>query len=217
MATTEKRRADTAPVRDGSRPTSRAAACARASRVVPLTGDASDRRYFRVLLRGRRRRSCWRCTPSRSTSDDAAVRERRRAARAMPLPVPAILGHARRSRRSWRSRISATSRCRRTSARRRRRSTPRCIAQAVALIETLQRRGAELASPAYPPYGIAFDVEKLTGSWSSSPSTSSRRYRGVALTPDERAARCGSEWRAIVEELAPSRACSAIATTTAAT
>ena len=34
--------------------------------------------------------------------------------------------------------------------------------EAVTLIDTLQRRGAELASPEYVPYGIAFDVEKLT-------------------------------------------------------
>src|ERR671912_355583 len=34
--------------------------------------------------------------------------------------------------------------------------------EAVALIATLQRRGAELESPAFVPYGIAFDVEKLT-------------------------------------------------------
>ena len=34
--------------------------------------------------------------------------------------------------------------------------------QAVALIATLQRRGAELESPEYLPYSVAFDVEKLT-------------------------------------------------------
>ena len=34
--------------------------------------------------------------------------------------------------------------------------------EAVGLIARLQQRGAELASPAYPPYGVAFDVEKLT-------------------------------------------------------
>src|SRR5689334_14904953 len=33
--------------------------------------------------------------------------------------------------------------------------------QAVSLIDMLQHRGAELASPSFLPYGIAFDVEKL--------------------------------------------------------
>ena len=37
----------------------------------------------------------------------------------------------------------------------------RLYRQAVSFIEAMQRRGAELASPEYPPYGIAFDVEKL--------------------------------------------------------
>jgi aminoglycoside/choline kinase family phosphotransferase len=38
----------------------------------------------------------------------------------------------------------------------------RLYREAVAHIATLQRRGAELTSSAYVPYGIAFDVEKLT-------------------------------------------------------
>ena len=33
--------------------------------------------------------------------------------------------------------------------------------EAVGLIARLQQRGAELASPDYPPYGVAFDLEKL--------------------------------------------------------
>src|SRR5262249_57204603 len=33
--------------------------------------------------------------------------------------------------------------------------------EGVSLIEQLQRRGDALRSPDYPPYGVAFDVEKL--------------------------------------------------------
>ena len=135
---------------------------ARTPRVVPLTGDASDRRYFRDPAARRRRRSCWRCTPGRSTSTtlpfvnvarllaaDAGAGARRSSA----TPT---------SSASSRCRISATSRCRRTSARRRRRargalppggrrSSRRCSGAARSWRPT-----------ATCPYGIAFDVEKLT-------------------------------------------------------
>ena len=36
------------------------------------------------------------------------------------------------------------------------------IGAAIADIERLQRRGAELASPNYIPYGLAFDIDKLS-------------------------------------------------------
>jgi hypothetical protein len=41
----------------------------RETKVLPLTGDASDRQYFRVLMRSATSRlRCSRCTPARSTS-----------------------------------------------------------------------------------------------------------------------------------------------------
>ena len=53
--------------------------------------------------------------------------------------------------------------------------------QAVALIATLQRRGAELESPAYLPYGIAFDVEKLTWEMDFFTKHFLEAYRGVTI------------------------------------
>jgi aminoglycoside/choline kinase family phosphotransferase len=73
--------------------------------------------------------------------------------------------------------------------------------QAVALIETLQRRGAELQSDRYIPYRIAFDVEKLTWELEFFVKYFVQGYRGVALTAEERAA-LQEEWAAIVGELA---------------
>ena len=60
--------------------------------------------------------------------------------------------------------------------------------QAVALIEQLQRRGAELESDAFVPYRIAFDVEKLTWELDFFAKHFVEGYRGAALTPAERAA-----------------------------
>ena len=65
-------------------------------------------------------------------------------------------------------------------------STRRCTGEAVALIERLQRRGAELASERYLPYRIAFDVEKLTWELDFFATHFVEGYRGVALTPAER-------------------------------
>ena len=71
--------------------------------------------------------------------------------------------------------------------------------QAVALIELLQRRGAELAIRRdYLPYGIAFDVEKLTWELDFFVRHFLEAYRGVALPAAERAA-LAEEWAAIAE------------------
>ena len=86
----------------------------------------------------------------------------------------------------------------------------------MALIATLQRRGAELAAPAYLPYGIAFDVEKLTWEMDFFTKHFLEAYRGVTLTGAQRDA-TRAELAAIIQSSQPSRACSAIATITAAT
>ena len=188
---------------------------ARGAKVVPLTGDASDRRYFRVLLReravagaggaSRARSSSRRCRSSTSRGCSARCRCRCRASSGIPMRSA-----------SWRSRIWATSRCRRISAR----SPAEHAAlyrQAVTFIETLQRRGRELASPDYVPYGIAFDVEKLT--WEleffvkhflEALSRRVARGRGARGARPRSSRRSSRSWP-------PSRACSAIATITAAT
>jgi len=73
--------------------------------------------------------------------------------------------------------------------------------EAVALIETLQRRGAELEADRYIPYQVAFDVEKLTWELEFFVKYFILGYRGVALKDSERGA-LQEEWAAIVNELA---------------
>jgi aminoglycoside/choline kinase family phosphotransferase len=51
----------------------------------------------------------------------------------------------------------------------------------VALIATLQRRGAELASPDYLPYSVAFDVEKLTWELDFFIKHFIEAYRGIVI------------------------------------
>jgi aminoglycoside/choline kinase family phosphotransferase len=73
--------------------------------------------------------------------------------------------------------------------------------QAVGFIAVLQRRGAELASSAYPPYAIAFDVEKLTWELEFFTRHYLGAYRGLSPAPSHRQA-LTAEWALIAEELA---------------
>jgi aminoglycoside/choline kinase family phosphotransferase len=73
--------------------------------------------------------------------------------------------------------------------------------EAVALIELLQRRGARLESEAYLPYGIAFDVEKLTWEMEFFTKHFIEAYRGVVISSNVREA-LREEFSAVIEELA---------------
>jgi len=73
--------------------------------------------------------------------------------------------------------------------------------EAVGLIATLQRRGAELAGPGYVPYGIAFDVEKLTWELNFFVKHFLEAYRGASFTDTARAA-LSEEFAIIAGELA---------------
>ena len=119
---------------------------------------------------------------------------------AMPLPVPAILGHSDHlgiialqdlGDVTLQAHLGAASPARHAALYR----------QAVTFIETLQRRGAELASPDYVPYGIAFDVEKLTWELQFFTKHFLEAYRGAHVSPASRDA-LAAEYAAIVEELA---------------
>lgn len=168
-------------------------------RTVPLTGDASDRRYVRVLLRSQ---------PSIVLSvhagpiDYASSPFVKVAAlfAAMAVPIPAILHHddalgiiGQRdlgdvTLQAHVGGASATERAQR-------------YREAVALIVRLQQRGAELASPDYPPYGVAFDHEKLTWELEFFVRHFLLAYRGaVPEEPVREALR--AEWSTIVDELA---------------
>ena len=181
--------------------------------VVPLTGDASDRRYFRILIADGAR-SCWRCTPVRSTSPRCRSRTSRELLRQMPLPVPAILGHSDAlgilaledlGDVTLQAHLGAAHhRTRRALPPGGRAHRARCSAAARS---SLRR---------YLPYRIAFDVEKLTWELDSSRSISSR---ATAARADAGAARTRSRasGRRSPPSSPPNRACSATATITAAT
>jgi N-acetylmuramate 1-kinase len=171
----------------------------RGASVVALTGDASDRRYFRVLV----------------PQDDSQVLavhpgpiEFERLAfvnvagllASMPVPVPRILAHSNDlgiialqdlGDVTLQAHLGAATPAEHAALYR----------DAVGLIATLQRRGAELAGAAYVPYGIAFDVEKLTWELNFFVKHFLEAYRGASFSDGARAA-LGAEFAAIVEELA---------------
>ena len=172
---------------------------ARVGKIVPLSGDASDRRYFRVLLRNE---------PSHVLAlhtgpiefDKLPFVNVARLLSKMPVPVPAILAHSDQlgvialqdlGDVTLQAHLGAASQGEHAALYR----------QAVSFIEVLQRRGRELASPDYAPYGIAFDVEKLTWELQFFTKHFLEGYRGAALVAPFWEA-LAHEYTAVVEELA---------------
>jgi aminoglycoside/choline kinase family phosphotransferase len=169
------------------------------TRVVPLTGDASDRSYFRVI-------------PAEGASvvfavHAAAIDYERlpfvnvaELLRQMPVPIPALLAHDDALGIIVQEDLGDVTLQAHLGA-----APPADHAalyrQAVGLIAVLQRRGAELESSRYMPYGVAFDVEKLTWELDFFIKHFMEAYRGVTLDPDDRAA-IRAACRPIVDELA---------------
>ncbi len=173
--------------------------CGDQPRVVPLTGDASDRRYFRIIpAEGASIVLALHAGPIEFASlPFASVAE---LLQQIPLPVPGIIGHADElgilalqdlGDVTLQAHLGAASPAEHAALYR----------QAVALVEQLQRRGADLESDRFPPYRVAFDVEKLTWELDFFVKHFVEGYRGVVLSPAERAALAG-EWKEIVGELA---------------
>ena len=171
----------------------------RSPRIVPLTGDASDRRYFRVIPKdGDPIVLALHAGPIEFTTlPFANVAE---LLQQMPLPIPAILGHddavgivaqSDLGDVTLQAHLGAASASEHADLYR----------QAVTLIDAMQRRGKELASPHYLPYRVAFDVDKLTWEMDYFVRHFVEAYRGAALTAADKTA-LGDEWRLIVEELA---------------
>jgi aminoglycoside/choline kinase family phosphotransferase len=177
----------------------RSGLASRSPRVVPLTGDASDRRYFRVLVPD---------VPSIVLSLYASPFEFEtlsfvnvgRLLQQMPVPVPTVLGHADDlgvlaledlGDVTLQAHLGASSAAEHAAMYR----------QAVALIATLQRRGAELDNSAYVPYGIAFDVEKLMWELDFFTKHFIEAYRGVVIGSGARDD-LRHEFAALVSELA---------------
>lgn len=168
------------------------------ARAIGLTGDASDRRYFRVLEPDR---------PSivlalhggpfdYDTLPFVNVAELFGKA---GLPIPAILDHADDlGVLALEDLGDVTLQAHLGFAALEHR---RLYREAVGYIELLQRRGAELAADRYVPYTLAFDVDKLTWELDFFLKHFLEGYRGVAVEPATRQA-IREQWRPIVEELA---------------
>src|SRR6187399_3266332 len=170
-----------------------------AIRVDALTGDASDRRYFRVITRN---------APSFVLALYAKPFDYETLPfvnvtglfQAMPLPVPRLLAYAADQGVlaledlgdvTLQAHIGGTTFEERD----------RWYERAMRLLVTLQRRGRELENEHYLPYGIAFDVEKLTWEMDFFMRHFLEAYRGIELPPATRDA-LRSELAILVEELA---------------
>ena len=172
---------------------------AHSARIVPLTGDASDRRYYRVLTTAG--------TPFvlalHASAFDVKTLPFVNVARLleqMPVPIPRVLGHADDigvlaledlGDVTLQAHLGAATPAEHAALYR----------QAVGLIATMQRRGAELESPEYLPYRIAFDVEKLTWEMDFFAKHFIEAYRGVVIAPAAKEA-LREELLLIIEELA---------------
>jgi N-acetylmuramate 1-kinase len=168
-------------------------------RIVPLTGDASTRRYFRVV-------------PASGPSIILALHpgpieftampfvEIAELLSRMPLPVPAVIGHSDAlGILALQDLGDVTLQAHLGGAGVRGHAA--LYREAVAYVARLQRRGAELASGACTPYRLAFDVDKLTWELEFFVQHFLEGYRGAAPSASDRAALAG-EWRMIAEELA---------------
>jgi N-acetylmuramate 1-kinase len=168
--------------------------------VVPLTGDASDRRYFRII---------W---PDREPSVVLALHAGpiefaslpfvnvAELLRHMPLPVPRVLGHSDPLGILAQDDLGDVTLQAHLGA-----ATPgehaALYRQAVAFLELLQRRGAEIDPGDYLPYRIAFDAEKLIWELDFFLKHFIEGYRGATLTSPQRAA-LAQEFAVIANELA---------------
>ena len=172
----------------------------RTTKVVPLTGDASDRRYFRVLLKG--------TLPSIVLAVHAGPIEFGRMAfvaiarlmTKIALPVPEILHHSDPlgiiglqdlGDVTLQAHLGAATADQHAALYR----------EAVSLIARLQQRGAELESDGYPPYRIAFDIDKLSWELEFFFKYFVKAYRGAAPDVDVQRA-LSEEWSVMIQELA---------------
>ena len=168
-------------------------------RVIPLTGDASDRRYFRIIPAGGSPFVlALHAGPIQfATLPFANVSE---LLQRMAMPVPIVLGHSDAlgvvaledlGDVTLQAHLGTASSTEHAALYR----------SAVALVDQLQRRGAEFASDRYLPYGIAFDVEKLTWELTFFVKHFVEGYRASPIAADERT-RLDHEFAEVVRELA---------------
>jgi hypothetical protein len=172
------------------------------TKVVPLTGDASDRHYYRVLLQdGESIVLAVHAGPI--DYDNLPFVAVWRLMRAVPLPVPELLDHSNPLGVIAQQDLGDVTLQAHLGA-----ATPdehaALYRQAVSLIAVLQQRGAELASDEHPPYRIAFDTDKLAWELEFFYKYFIQQYRGLSPTLAVQQA-LSQEWSSIVEELAGER------------
>jgi aminoglycoside/choline kinase family phosphotransferase len=168
-------------------------------RIIPLTGDASDRRYYRILTA----HGAPFVLALHASAFDVNTLPFANVARLlerMPVPIPKILGHADDigvlaledlGDVTLQAHLGAATSSQHSDLYR----------QAVALIATIQKRGAELESPEYLPYRIAFDVDKLTWEMEFFIKHFIEAYRGVVISSIVLEA-LREEFSQVIEELA---------------
>jgi N-acetylmuramate 1-kinase len=168
-------------------------------RVVTLTGDASDRRYYRVLV-PEGPSIVLSLYSSAFSFEKLSFVNVARLLDQMPVPIPTVLGHAEEigvlaledlGDVTLQAHLGAATAAEHAAIYR----------QAVALIATLQRRGADLEDSAYLPYGIAFDVEKLSWELDFFINHFIEAYRGIVIAPSA-LEELRQAFRDVIEELA---------------
>jgi aminoglycoside/choline kinase family phosphotransferase len=166
--------------------------------IVPLTGDASDRRYFRVRRSNDSIVLALHAGPitfaSLPFANVAGLLSR------MPIPIPAILGYADPLGIVAQEDLGDVTLQAHLHAIQAGSIAP-LYREAVEIIERLQRRGADLAAGDYLPYGLAFDVEKLTWELEFFAKHFLEGFRGIRQDAARRAA-LAAEFLTIAEELA---------------
>ena len=169
------------------------------TKVLSLTGDASDRRYFRVLMLGGDSIVLALHTGP-IEFDKMPFVSVSRLMSDVPLPVPRILHHSNPlgiiglqdlGDVTLQAHLGAASPDQHDALYR----------QAVSFIARMQQRGSELESDEYPPYRVAFDTDKLSWEFEFFYKYFLKAYRGVSPGVEVQNA-LSKEWSSIVEELA---------------
>lgn len=167
--------------------------------VLPLTGDASDRRYFRIIRPGRESIVLALHGQPFDIGTLPFVNVAGLLAE-IPVPIPAVLGHADDlgilvlqdlGDVTLQAHLGAASPAEHAALYR----------QAIGFVDALQRRGRELASGRFLPYSVAFDVPKLTWELDFFVKHFVVAYRGAQPSGAQLDA-LGEEWASIAGELA---------------
>ena len=170
------------------------------ARVVSLTGDASDRRYYRIIPKPDAAPFVLAMYSAPFKHDDLPFVNTAALFAALPVPVPQVLGHADDvgvlaledlGDVTLQAHLGSASPARHSALYR----------EAVSFVDTIQRRGRELEDAKYIPYSVAFDVDKLTWEMDFFVKHFLEAYRGTPLAPAEREV-LREELGAIVRELA---------------